>query len=67
MAKLLYLEASPRHENSYTSRIAAAFLETYQELNPQDEIDHFHLFDHPVPEFDEEAARMAEEFGFELE
>jgi len=58
LARLLYLEASPRHENSYSSRVAAAFLETYRSVNPDDEIDHFHLFDHAVPEFDEEAARQ---------
>jgi len=58
LARLLYLEASPRHENSYSSRVAAAFLETYRALNPDDEIDHFHLFDDAVPEFDAEAARQ---------
>lgn len=58
MTRLLYLEASPRHENSFSSRMAKAFLETYRELNPADEIDHYHLFDDPIPEFDAEAARQ---------
>lgn len=56
VARLLYLEASPRHEKSFSSRLAAAFLETYREKNPTDTIDHLHLFDHELPEFDEEAA-----------
>lgn len=58
MAVLLYLEASPRYERSYSSRVAAAFLETYLELNPDDTVDHYHLFEHQVPEFDQEAAKQ---------
>jgi FMN-dependent NADH-azoreductase len=38
--------------------VAAAFLETYEALNPDDEIDHFHLFDDTIPDFDEEAAKQ---------
>jgi FMN-dependent NADH-azoreductase len=38
--------------------MAITFLETYRELNPADEIDHYHLFDDPVPEFNGEAARQ---------
>ncbi|MGI9249084.1 MAG: FMN-dependent NADH-azoreductase [Woeseiaceae bacterium] len=56
MAKLLYLEASPRGENSYSSRAAKVFLETYREENPDDVIDHHHLFEDEVPVFDREAA-----------
>lgn len=56
MAKLLYLEASPRHEQSYSSRVASAFLEAYREANPDDEVDHYHLFEDGVPDFDREAA-----------
>jgi FMN-dependent NADH-azoreductase len=56
LAKLLYLEASPRYERSYSSRAAAAFLETYLDANPDDTLDHYHLFEHDIPEFDQEAA-----------
>ena len=56
MATLLYLEASPRNEQSCSSRTAAVFLETYLDTNPGDTVDHYHLFEHEVPEFDQEAA-----------
>ena len=56
MATLLYIEASPRRDHSFSSRLAAAFLEAYRANNPDDTIDHLHLFDHELPEFDEEAA-----------
>lgn len=56
MARLLYIEASPRREHSFSSRLAAAFLEAYRANNPGDTIDHLHLFDHQLPDFDEEAA-----------
>ena len=56
MATLLYIEASPRRDQSFSSRLAAAFLEAYRANNPDDTIDHLHLFDHELPEFDEEAA-----------
>jgi len=38
--------------------MAAAFLEAYREANPEDEIDHLHLFEHPLPDFDQEAANQ---------
>ena len=56
VARLLYIEASPRHTHSFSSRLAAAFLDAYRANNPDDTIDHLHLFDHELPEFDEEAA-----------
>ena len=56
MATLLYMEASPRRDHSFSSRLAAAFLEAYRADNPDDTIDHLHLFDHELPEFDQEAA-----------
>lgn len=57
MATLLHLEASPRHDRSYSSRLAAAFLDAYRNRNPDDGIDHLHLFDHALPDFDAEAAQ----------
>lgn len=56
MARLLYLEASPRGEESYSSRAATAFLETYCQKNPGDVIDHYDLFEDNVSAFDREAA-----------
>ena len=58
MSKLLYLEASPRNENSYSSRAAKVFLDTYREANPDDVIDRYHLFEDEVPVFDQEAANQ---------
>ena len=56
MATLLYIEASPRRDQSFSSRLAAAFLNTYRANNPDDTIDHLHLFDNELPDVDEEAA-----------
>jgi len=36
--KLLYIEASPRKENSTSSRVANAFVDAYRKANPADEI-----------------------------
>lgn len=58
MATLLYLEASPRGEASYSSRAAKAFLEAYRDENPDDVVDHYHLFDDEVAVFDREAAKL---------
>ncbi len=56
MSKLLYLEASPRREESFSSRAAKVFLETYRKENPDDTIDDYHLFEDEIPAFDQEAA-----------
>ena len=56
MARLLHIEASPRGEQSFSSQAAGAFLDEYRRAHPQDAIDHLQLFDHPLPEFDAEAA-----------
>jgi FMN-dependent NADH-azoreductase len=56
MSKLLYLEASPRQEQSYSSRAARVFLDTYLQQNPDDTIDHLQLFEDEIPAFDQEAA-----------
>lgn len=56
MSNVLYIEASPRASRSFSSRVAAAFIEEYRERNPTAVIDHLKLFEDPVPEFDREAA-----------
>lgn len=58
MSRLLYIEASPREEKSYSSRAAVAFLDSYREHHPQDEIDHLHLFRDTLPDFGQEGANQ---------
>lgn len=56
MATLLYIEASPRGDRSLSSTVAGAFLASYRESNPDDRIDHLHLFRDSLPGFGEEGA-----------
>lgn len=56
--KLLYIEASPRKENSSSSRVAKAFLEAYQQANPDHEVEHLPLFDVELPSFTGEGANQ---------
>ena len=56
MTTLLYIEASPRGENSLSSRVAGAFLDAYRETNPDHVIDHLHLFRDELPGFGAEGA-----------
>jgi FMN-dependent NADH-azoreductase len=56
MARLLHIEASPRGEQSFSSQTASAFLDEYSQAHPGDDIVQLRLFDHPLPEFDAEAA-----------
>lgn len=58
MARLLYIESSPRQENSISTRLAGAFLESYRQSNPGDEIDHIALFRDEIPAFGREAAEQ---------
>jgi FMN-dependent NADH-azoreductase len=56
MAKLLYVKASPRGENSYSIRAADAFVAAYRNANPDDTIEELDLFKTDIPEFDAAAA-----------
>lgn len=56
--KLLYVEASPRADRSYSSQVAAEFLDAYRELNPTHEIEHMPLFDMELPSFTAEGANQ---------
>lgn len=56
MARLLYIEASPRGDASYSTRVARSFLEHYLTLHPGDEVEHLPLFEIELPEFGREAA-----------
>ncbi len=56
--KLLYIEASPRKQNSSSSRVANAFVEAYQQANPDHEVEHLPLFDVELPSFTGEGANQ---------
>ncbi len=52
MAKLLYIEASPRKERSHSIQVAHAFIDTYKTANPEDEIETLDLWSIDLPSFD---------------
>ncbi|HAM33831.1 MAG TPA: FMN-dependent NADH-azoreductase [Deltaproteobacteria bacterium] len=54
MARLLYVEASPRKERSASIEVAKAFVEEYRKTHPGDEVDALDLWATPLPEFDGE-------------
>ena len=51
MSDLLYIEASPRKERSYSTQVARTFVETYKENHPQEEIDYLDLWSEDLPTF----------------
>ena len=51
MAKLLYIQASPR-ERSHSTKVAKKFLESYVERNPKDTIEKLDLWHKKLPPFD---------------
>lgn len=53
MAKVLYITAHPHNETqSYSMAVGKAFLDTYKELNPSDEIIHIDLYKENIPHID---------------
>jgi FMN-dependent NADH-azoreductase len=52
MSTVLYIQASPRIERSYSIAIANAFVETYRAVCPGDEIITMNLFQKELPPFD---------------
>ena len=54
MAKLLYVEASPRKERSASTGVAKAFVEEYRKTHPGDQVDTLDLWGTTLPEFDGE-------------
>lgn len=52
MSRLLYIQASPRGKRSYCIAVADAFIETYKQKNPDDEILTLNVFDASIPDFD---------------
>jgi FMN-dependent NADH-azoreductase len=56
MAKLLHILASPRAE-SYSTRVAKAFLDSYREARPDDQIEALDLFQADIPPFNAPEAK----------
>jgi FMN-dependent NADH-azoreductase len=52
MAKLLYIQASPRGQRSKSITVADAFVQEYRRLHPEDEIEVLNLFHADLPSFD---------------
>ncbi len=52
MAKLLYIESSPRKSRSKSITVANAFIDAYKTSNPRDEVAKIDLWDKKLPEFD---------------
>jgi FMN-dependent NADH-azoreductase len=55
MARLLYVEASPRKDRSASIEVSRAFLEAYRASNPEDEIEKLDIWALDLPSFDGEA------------
>ena len=52
MSKRLYIQASPRGKRSHCIAVADAFVETYRQNYPDDEVITFNVFDASIPDFD---------------
>ncbi len=52
MSKLLYIQASPRGKRSHCIAVADAFIESYKQKHPEDEIVTLNVFEAPIPNFD---------------
>lgn len=53
MARVFYIEASPRKSRSASIEVAQHFLDAYRNENPSDFIDTLDLWAKPLPEFDQ--------------
>ncbi|MCM2359335.1 MAG: NAD(P)H-dependent oxidoreductase [Geobacteraceae bacterium] len=52
MARLLYIEASPRKERSASIRVAREFVEAYRQTHPGDQVETLDLWKITLPPFD---------------
>jgi FMN-dependent NADH-azoreductase len=52
MARLLYIEASPRKERSASIQVARAFIDEYERTHPGDAVETVDLWHTSIPEFD---------------
>ncbi|MEW6306308.1 MAG: NAD(P)H-dependent oxidoreductase [Verrucomicrobiota bacterium] len=55
MAKLLYIESSPRKERAASIEVARHFLDAYRKLHPNDTIETLDLWQANLPPFDQHA------------
>ena len=51
MATVLHIQVSPRGAESFSLRVAKAFLESYRQAHPQDTVRTLRLFEDTIPEF----------------
>jgi len=51
MGRLLHVSASPRGQGSQSLRIARVFTDVYQRSHPDDEVEHWDLWDGSLPDF----------------
>ncbi|MCM0647753.1 FMN-dependent NADH-azoreductase [Clostridium swellfunianum] len=70
MSKVLYITANPKSvEQSFSIAMGEAFVSTYKEANPKDEIINVDLYNMTVPEIDEVVfsawGKFAQGFSFE--
>jgi FMN-dependent NADH-azoreductase len=65
MAKLLYVECSPRKTTSASIEVSRAFLDAYLAANPGDEVETYDIWVKDLPEFGEDAlnAKYAALYG----
>jgi FMN-dependent NADH-azoreductase len=56
VSRLLHISSSPRGEDSASLQIADAFVQAYHAANPEDDIDHWDLWDGTLPAFGPAAA-----------
>lgn len=53
MTKVLYITAHPHNETqSYSMAVGKEFIETYKQVNPNDEVVHIDLFKENIPQID---------------
>jgi FMN-dependent NADH-azoreductase len=52
MSRLIYIQASPRIERSYSISVADAFVSAYRQLNPKDDVVTINLFKKDLMPFD---------------
>jgi FMN-dependent NADH-azoreductase len=53
MAKVLYITAHPHDDTkSYSMAVGKAFIDTYKEVNPNDEVTHLDLYKENIPQLD---------------
>lgn len=57
MAKVLHIQSSPRGQESFSIRLAEAFLDAYRRKNPGDDVETLDLFTAGLPEFAAPAAK----------